>query len=89
MIPTNPKLYKNPAKSQVHPRTHKKEDIRLQIVFMRSSRKGKQSSMLRLAIWGQQYPEFDGRYIRHICALDDEEGNESRFKFAEYGHMNK
>ena len=52
-------------------------------------KKKKQSSMLRLAIWGQQYPEFDGRYIRHICALDDEEGNGSRFKFAEYGHMNK
>jgi len=48
-------------------------------------KKKKQSSMLRLAIWGQQYPEFDGRYIRRIFAQDDEAGNASKFKFAGYG----
>ena len=46
-------------------------------------------SALRLVIWGQQFPQFDGRYIRHICALHDETGNASGFKFAGYSHMHK
>jgi len=48
-----------------------------------------ESSLLRLVIWGQQFPQFDGRYIRHICALHDETGNASGFKFAGYSHMHK